>query len=305
MRRLAGPLLLLIASPAATTAEPLPDRPAFCEVTPCLPGLAHRRVLSRDERLGKVLCKRKEEVGVTADGAPMYCTTAGAQTVDNVPLAAGAYTLLYPTGRVYQSKLGRKAVLPTGAGKPVTCAPDTIALTDAGVVTYCTLAAPLLDSKVDAKVDAGVAFHPDGHLARATLKQPLQLGALALPAGTAVMWDPAGVALGGTLTAPLVVGALTIRGDFTLHPGGALRTCELAAKATIQGHEFPEWQSSLELAPDGKLVRARWTANRGFMPHGEMWTDTRTATFDPAGKIVTSSDQHWQAETPPPRLRKR
>jgi hypothetical protein len=297
MRRVAGPLLLLIATPAASTAEPLPDRPAFCEVTPCLPGVAHRRVLSRDERLGKVLCKRKEEVGVTADGAPMYCTTARAQTVDGVPLAAG--------GKVYQSKLGKQTPLPTGDGKHVTCGPDTVALTADGLVTYCTLAAPLTDTKVDVKVGAGIALHPDGHLAGATLNQPLQLGALALPAGAAVTWDPAGHPRGGSLTAPLVVGALTIRGDFTLHPDGALRTCELAAPATIQGIEFPEWQSSLELGPDGKLVRARWTVHRGFMPHGEMWTDTRTATFDPAGKILTSSDEHWQAETPPPRFRKR
>jgi len=135
-----------------------------------------------------------------------------------------------------------------------------------------------------------------------TLDEPYTFGALTWPAGASLVWDAAGHAIGGWLKDTVTIGALPISSDFTLYPSGKLHMVELAAKATVAGHEFPEF-AKLELRETGTLAAARYISERGFMIHGEEWTDTTEATYDAAGHVVTTSTTHYQSDVRPPKFK--
>lgn len=277
------------------------DRGAFCEVTPCLPGPVTRTRLTAPRKVGKLVCKRGEELGVDRGGRVAFCTTAAAADVGGVPVAAGAYTLFYPTGRVYQTHARRAFTGTRGDGSTVRCGADVIALDPRGHVTYCELAARWPGPPAG-RVGAGIAFHPDGRLAGLTLDAPYRAAGLAFPAGASVRWDRAGHVIGGYTRDPIQAGPLSIRDDLALYPGGRLREIELAAAATIQGHAFPRG-AELAFRNDGTLARATYVEARGFMIHGEPWTDTRITTYSPSGAVATTRLDHWVAPSRPPRLR--
>ena len=71
--------------------------------------------------------------------AKAFCTTARAQVIDGLALAADAYTLVHPNGRVYQSHLRAPQTFTLADGSTVGCDRDLIALTPDGAVTYCQL----------------------------------------------------------------------------------------------------------------------------------------------------------------------
>lgn len=289
-------------APLAVAADPDPDRGAFCELTPCIAGPVKRRVLARDERVNRVTCKKGTELGVDAARNPVFCTTARASDVDGLPVAAGAYTLFHPSGRIYQTHLRRTTVIELADRSSVTCGADLIAIADDGTLRYCKLAGKR-GGNPRARIGEGISFHPDGRLASLVLDEPATIAKLALPAGTHVVWDAGGAPIGGYTSAPVHAGALSIEGDFTLHPSGALHAVALAAAATVDGHAFPE-RARLEFRGDGTLARADYVAARGFMIHGEQWTDTVHESFDATGKLVTASTtEHWQSTARPPRYR--
>jgi len=279
---------------AVAHADPLPDAPAFCELTPCLPNNAHRRMLARDEMIGRVACKHGAEVGSDAAGNLMYCTTARAQTLDDLPVAADAYSLFHPDGRVYQTHLARPHAFTLRDGSAVDCAADLVAIADDGSLMWCTLRV----ARGVARAGTGLLLFPSGAVRAATLDAPATVGRLRVPAGTSVEWDDRGVAIGGDLATPIAVGNLHIRGGFAVHGNGALHTLELDEAATVQRHDFPV-DAHLELRDDGTLAAATWESARGFMIHGEPWSDTTTATFDRDGKTTSSVTKHWQSMVAP------
>lgn len=298
-------LVLAIVLVAVVAPEAAADRDdAFCEVTPCLNGPITRRTLKRDEKLGRLWCKRGQDAGVDGKGRLAFCTTARAQTIDGLKLAAGAYTLVHPNGRVYQTHLRAAQTFTLADGSTVTCAADLVALTPAGVLTFCELktARPVAPG-VTARAGESLALHPNGRVFGATLDGPATIAGLALPAGTQVTWDDGGVMSGGSLAAPMTIQGLGARGDFALHASGRLRAVVLADDATVQGHAFPAF-AKLELREDGSLAAAEYVEDRGFMIHGEMWTDTAHVTYDAAGQETSHTVEHWQAEEPPPRFRR-
>src|SRR6185436_907234 len=104
-------LVVTVAGPRGAMAAASPDdewreewRASEAERGP----IAKRR-LEHDERVGRVPCKAKFDVGVDAKGRLVFCTTAAAVTLDGMPVAAETYSSFYPSGRVYQAQLAAAA----------------------------------------------------------------------------------------------------------------------------------------------------------------------------------------------------
>jgi len=281
------------------TAQAHGDGGAFCELTPCVPGPVTRRVLTRPVQVGGISCKQGQELGTDAKQRVVFCTTAKAADVDGLPIAAAAYTLFHPNGRVYETHLRAKVELTLADHSKVTCGADLIALTEEGKLRYCQLAGPRATAPRP-RVGEGISFHPDGRIAGLTLDEPHGVAGLVLPAGASAVWDAKGALVGGHAPDPIQAGKLSIQYDFVLHPQGRLKAIELAAAAKIQGNDFPA-RAKLEFRDDGSLERAEYVVKHGFMPHGEMWTDTLHATYDVTGKRTGSTTEHWLAPSSPHR----
>jgi hypothetical protein len=265
-----------------------------------------RRQVVHDERIGRVLCKAGNEAGVDGEGRLVFCTIARAVEMDGVPVAAAAYTLFHRNGRLYQTELAAPRALARGDGTKVACAAELVVLYDDGRLWSCRLAGRL-DARAAESVRARdgaaprvrarqtVSFHRDGRLEGATIDAPLLVGKLVLPAGTSVHWDAAGAVVGGSLAAPCDLAGLRAGGEFELDGHGALRAAVLAAPGRVQGHDLPAG-AQLRFRGDGTLESASYIAKRGFMIHGEEWTDTAHVTYDPSGKITGEDVEHWQSE---------
>lgn len=293
-------LLLLLLSSPAFAEEP---RGAFCELTPCVPGTSTRVKLIKDEPAGPVTCAKGSELGRdTGTKKLVFCTTAKAVTVDGIPIAAKSYTLFHPNGRIYQSHASAAFDRTLADGSTVRCAAELFALEPTGTLRYCDLAAPRPGSPKP-RVGEGISFYPSGRVAGMTLDEPYKAAGNAFTAGTHLSWDDKGVLRGGRAKDPITVGALTIDWEFELYPNGKLRIAQLSKAATIQGHDFPD-NAKLTFRSDGTLEAASYIAKRGFMIHGEQWTDTRSLTFDKAGKITSDHTEHWQSDVRPPKFRK-
>lgn len=289
--------LVVTATPAAADRNN-----AFCELTPCVPSPVARRTLIKDEPgPSGVTCKKGTDLGTNTSKQIVMCTTAKQVTVDGVPVAANAYSLFHPNGRIYQTHASAKFERTIADGTKVTCGADLVAFEPDGKLRYCKLAAPRAGSP-KAKVGEGISFHPSGRVATLTLDEAYTTAGLALPAGTFVAWNDKGAVTGGTLGGELVAGALTIRYEFALHPNGKLKAVMLAKDATVAGHKFPAF-GKLAFRDDGTLEAAEYVADRGFMVHGEMWTDTNYETFDRAGKKTSTRTEHYQSTERPPKFK--
>ena len=305
LARIAAALgIVLSVGPALADDPVVVDKiGAFCELTPCVPGTLTRRKLTKHEPGGPVTCKKGHDLGInTQTKALVTCTTAKAVVVDGIPVAADAYTLFHPNGRLYQSHASAAFDRTVADGSKVRCAAELFALEDDGKLRYCTLAAPRAGSP-RARVKEGIAFHPAGRVSGMTLDEPYTAAGIKLMPGARVHWDPKGTLLGGWTTDPIVAGTLTISSDFRVHPNGTLHTVTLGKPARLAGIEFPE-RAELTFRADGTLEAAEYLAKIGFMIHGERWTDTRHVGFDKAGKITSDYIDHYQSTVRPPKFRK-
>lgn len=160
--------LVIIATIAASSAPAAADdRGAFCEVTPCLPGPVTRQKLAADRPAGGLVCKKGEELGEDSNKRIVFCTTARAAMVDGMSVAANAYTLFHPSGKIYQTHLRAPLERVMADGKKVTCGADVIALDSDGTVSYCRLSAKLAITPRP-RVGEGISFHPGGRVAGTT-----------------------------------------------------------------------------------------------------------------------------------------
>jgi hypothetical protein len=201
--------------------------------------------------------------------------------------------LFHPNGRIYQTHVRATFEATLADTTKVTCGADLVALHEDGTLRYCKLAGKRTGTPRP-RVGEGISFHRDGRVASMTLDEAYTTAGLALPPGAFAAWDAKGALTGGSVTAPITAGALSIRSDFALHPNGKLRVVELAAPAKLQGHDFPA-DAELAFRGDGTLEAAKYVEKRGFLPHGEQWTDTRHLTFDATGKVTSSQVDHWQS----------
>ena len=285
--------LILAALVAPAHAEP----GAFCELTPCVPGPVTRTMLTKDLRVGKLTCKHGLERGVDAKQRIVFCTTARPATVDGLEVAADAYTLFHPNGRIYQTHVREPFAMTLADATTVQCGAGLVALHDSGRLRYCTLAADRAGTPKPRRGE-GISFHPDGRVATMTLDAAFSAAGLALPAGAFVAWEATGALSGGYLRDAIAAAGLSIRYDFALHPNGTLRGVELAAPAKLQGHDFPE-RAKLQFRSDGTLETVEYVSDHGFLPHGEQWSDTRHVTFDRTGTVTSSHIEHWQSPVGP------
>jgi hypothetical protein len=274
---------------------------AFCELTPCVPGPVIRTTLAADQVIGTLTCKKGQEIGHDTRKRVVFCTTAKPAVVDGIPIAANAYTLFHPNGRIYQTHAGRTFERTLADGSKVTCGADLFALEPDGLLTYCRLGGPRSGTP-PARIGAGIAFHRSGRIAGMTLDAPYTAAGLALGDGASVRWDDKGALIGGYSSTPIAAGALIIKYEFALHPSGTLKAVTLGKAAKVAGHEFPEF-AKLSFRADGTLEAAEYVAKRGFMIHGEPWTDTRHMQFDRTGKITADRTEHYQAKEAPRKFR--
>ena len=113
-------VLLALCGPAAA------EQPgAFCELTPCVPGPVTRRTLTKDETVRGLVCKKGTELGVDSKQRVVFCTTAKPADVNGLPVAAGAYTLFHPNGRIYQTHLRAAIDLALADKTTVSCGADS------------------------------------------------------------------------------------------------------------------------------------------------------------------------------------
>lgn len=285
MKALSLAILLGIVAPAHAAPSD-----AYCHTCPP----ASRRMLSKDERTGKITCKKGTELAVDAKQRLVFCTTAKAIDVDGVAVAAGAYTLFHPNGRVYQTAVRAPFEAVLADQTTVMCAANHVVLDEHGRLLYCRLGARRAGTP-QARVGEGISFHADGRVAGMTLDEPFTAAGIHLPPGASVSWNDRGVVIGGGSGSPIAASGLSIINEFRLHPNGRLQSCMLATPGTLQGHAFPA-AAKLSLRADGSLERAEYIQDGGFMIHGEHWTDTLHLTFDATGKITSSHVTRWQSD---------
>jgi hypothetical protein len=290
-------LAIVCALAGAALADDDPPDWVFC-TKPCTPSPVTNRVLDHDELHAGLVCKHGTELAVDAKQRLVKCTTARTSDLGGLPLTADDYTIFHANGRIYQTTTRAPITRDTPGGLAVGCATGLVVLDVDGNLESCTLARPLA-IKPAPRVGGDIGFHRNGTLSGLVLDAPLAVGSIAWPAGTHMMWTPTGVPSGGTLQASFKVGALVLTSEFTLHPGGALHAVQLDEAATVRGREFP-MQAKLSLRPDGSLESAEFVSKRGFMIHGEPWTDTTHQTFDAKGNVTSSSVTHFQSNARPP-----
>ena len=253
---------------------------------------------ARDVAFGSAVCKAGQEVWRDQGGRIRTCTIARRVTLFGIDIAAGAYSHFWEDGRPYQTHIARPMELVTAAGEKVQCKADFVLLSKAGALEHCTLARSTTIGKVACRGGESVAFHPGGQLSIAVIDQPLVVSGTELHEGTLLYWFESGAPAGGVLGAPTRIGGTRISSEFGLHESGALRAIHLAEARTIHGQKLPE-RAIVELRKDGSLQYAEFEVDRGFMPHGEMWTDTKHVRYDCASKVSTEHTSHYQAEFAP------
>lgn len=292
------------ADPPEPAAKPRPSRPRpFINVLSDEDVPLTRSLPPADVRFGSVVCKGKHEVWRDEQGRVRVCTVAARVTVMGIDIAAGAYTHFHEDGRAYQTTTAKQQELTTAKGVKVLCAADLVVLGKTGLLEHCDLAAPVTIGNVPCRPKESIGFHSNGALSLAVVDRPTEVGGVALPAGTRVYWYESGKVAGTWLPEPTRVQGILVRWDVALHENGRLRAFTLAEAKTLSGQELPEG-AKVELRPDGTLKYAEYVTKRGFMPHGEMWTDTKHVRYDCEGKVLGEYTDHWQADRPPPRLRR-
>ena len=292
-----------IAAPPPSSSSSPAEAPsdgrvkAFCRVLPCKERLVSRRILERDERFGDVVCKAKMEASIDRDGKVVACKLAQPMTVDGLQLAADTFVKFDDEGHVEDMELKAPRDFTLADGTAVKCAADDASFRKQRLME-CKLAAALTKNGVHCRAGAGVSFYESGAISGATVDAPVATKELTFPAGSRIYWKESGAVAGGYLEAPLTARGLSIKYDVELHDDGALATIELEKDATIQGHGFPAL-AKIGFRADGSLEAARYVEKMGTMIHGELWTDTRTMTFDAKGNVTSSNLEHYQARDGP------
>lgn len=253
-------------------------------------------------KVGAATCKVGNDVWRDDEGHVRVCTVASRVTLFGVDVAADAYTWFHADGRPYQTHIARAQELTTARGQTLGCAPELVVLSAEGALEHCELAARTKIGSVVCKAGEDVGFHPNGELALASIDAPMKVSEATFPVGTTLFWHPSGKLAGGWLREETRFRGHRIKSDFVLYESGELRAFELAEPEEIGGQKFPRY-AKIELWKNGKLRRAEYEVDSGFMPHGEPWSDTRHARFDCDGKPAGDHTEHYQAPFPPPRFR--
>lgn len=248
------------------------------------------------------MCRSDRDVWRDQKDRVRVCTLRDPATVAGFSLAGDNYTHFHDNGVPYQTTLAKPHTLSNPGGVTVECAADFAVLDREGRVERCALARATRFGDVAARAGGHVAFRSDGSLWVAVIDTPITVLGARIAAGSRVGFHPSGRVANVYLEESAVVSGVPIRGEFTLHENGALASFTLAENHRVGGREFQAF-AEVWLYEDGSLWHVEFVADRGFMIHGEPWTDTRKITFDCSGAVTSDRTEHYQAKTAPPRLR--
>jgi hypothetical protein len=257
-------------------------------------------VPTKPVKIGRVTCKAGREVWLDPEKRLHVCTVDRPVTVEGVPIAADAYTWFHKNGRPWQTTIQRAASFKTGDGKEIPCAAEHLVMSEEGALESCTLGKAISIGDVACKAGESVAFRPGGQLWAAVMDKPYSALGVTFPAGTGISFHASGKIAGAYVREPMTIAGYPAQYQVDVYESGRLAKLTLAEPLEISGHPFPQW-AKLWLREDGSLFRAEYVAKRGFMVHGEPWTDTRHMRFDCGGGIVSDHETHYQADRPPPR----
>ncbi|MBX7082202.1 MAG: hypothetical protein K1X88_23540 [Nannocystaceae bacterium] len=250
-------------------------------------------------RFGAIPCAGDREVWLRPDGELDVCTLAAPTTVFGLALAGDNYTHFHPGGRPEQTTLAKPHTLTTKAGVELPCAAEFVALDDAGHVEHCTLARDHAFGDIVCRRGESIALRPTtGTLWACVIDRPFALDGTPIAAGTRVSWHERGTVESVYSPQPLVIDGIAVRYEIALHPDGTLAHYTLDEHRTIGGIALDPF-AQVWTYPDGRPWHLEYVAERGFMIHGEPWTDTRSVTFACDGSILRDRTEHFQATSPP------
>ncbi|MDC0741369.1 hypothetical protein [Polyangium mundeleinium] len=255
-------------------------------------------VPEHDTRFGAVVCKAKQGVWRDPTGQVRACTVARPVTVSGIDIGADAYTLFHANGHPWQTHVAHPITWKTAAGVVVPCAADLVVFSKTGALEHCKLHRPMVLDGVACRAGESVAFHPGGRLWAATIDAPVLALGITFPEGKRLSWHEDGSFAGAYVTEPWEIQGFVVRSDVKVHPNGKLAEIVLAQPRDLAGQSFPAG-AKLRFRADGTLQRADYVSKRGFMIHGEPWSDTVHLTFDCHEKVVESHTEHFQADHAP------
>jgi hypothetical protein len=264
-------------------------------------GQLARGTLRKNLTLGPVVCAKGQDFGRRENGKLSFCTVAVAKEIGGVPIAKDAYTLFHPDESVWQTTVDKALHLTLPNGNKIECAADLVSMRLSGVLEYCKLAAPYSAAPTPCAANSGISLYESGAVAGCTAAGPYVVAGVTFAKGTSLTWYEDGLLSGGHITGTKLAG-IVADGDFKLHRNGRPWELRLAQDTLVGGRSFPA-SAHLWFRMNGSLEKAEYVEARGFMVHGEPWTDTRTKQFDANGLETSSTLSRFQSTARPPKFR--
>ncbi|NUO47608.1 MAG: hypothetical protein HOV80_02000 [Polyangiaceae bacterium] len=272
-------------------AEPFPDRfkpPADDPMTMTIPNAPVTH--------GAATCRGDREVWRDEAGRIRVCTLASAATVEGVAIAADAYTHFHANGVPYQTTIASDRSFKSGSDVEIPCkGGELVVLSDKGALDFCTLGKPMVLDGTSCAPGQSVALRPNGRLHGCTLAEAISGMGIEIHAGVRVSFHPSGALASAFRPEQTIVHGYRVQYEVEIHENGELAHITLLEPRTIAAIELPE-RAEVWMRPDKSVWHIEYVADDGFMPHGEMWTDTRKVTFDCEQRIVADVTDHWMAE---------
>jgi hypothetical protein len=250
---------------------------------------------------GAATCRGDREVWRDEAGRIRVCTLAGAATVQGVAIAADAYTHFHANGAAYQTTIPSDRAFKSASDVEVPCkGGGHLVLFEQGTLSSCTLGKQMVLDGTSCAPDQTVTLRPNGRLHGCTLAEGITAVGVQLRAGIHVGFHPDGSFASAYLPEQMIVRGYRVQYELEVHENGELAHITLLEPRTVAAIDLPE-RAEVWMRADKSVWYIEYVADRGFMPHGEMWTDTRKITFDCEQRIVADVTDHWMAEKPPRR----
>jgi hypothetical protein len=247
---------------------------------------------------GAATCRGDREVWRDEAGRIRVCTLASAATVEGVAIAADAYTHFFASGLPYQTTIPKDRAFKSGSDVEVPCkGGGHLVLFEQGTLDACTLGKAMTFDGTSCAPDHTVTLRPNGRLHACTLAEPMRGAGIEISAGTRVGFHPDGSFASAYLSQQTIVFGYRVQYELEVHENGELAHFTLLEPRTLAAIDLPE-RAEVWMRPDKSIWHIEYIADEGFMPHGEMWTDTRKVTFDCEQRIVSDVTDHWMAARP-------
>ena len=255
-----------------------------------------------DVPFGQARCRGDREVWRDDKGRIRVCTLRSPVTIAGFSLAGDNYTWFHDNGVPEQTTLAKGAAIPTPAGVSVACAAGFASIDRDGRLEGCVLARGARFGEVAARAGGDVSFHSDGALQGAVLDLPISVLGISIPPGTRARFHPSGRVAELQLDNPVAMAGYVVRSTVAFHESGGLSSFTLAEPHRIGTLELEAF-AQVWLYEDGRPWHVELVSDRGFMVHGEPWTDTRKVTFDCSGSVTRDVTEHYQSDVRPTNFR--